>query len=68
MRTSYCITCRDERPVEQPPCPDGHADCPEWICLDCDTVMVLGWLDADGVSAIDAAASAQAEAPLAGAA
>ncbi|HEX3907305.1 MAG TPA: hypothetical protein VHW92_05195 [Mycobacteriales bacterium] len=43
MTTIYCPTCRDQRPVEQPPCVDGHVDCPEWICLDCDTVIVAGW-------------------------
>jgi hypothetical protein len=43
MTRIYCPTCRDQRPVEQPPCVDGHADCPEWICLDCDTVIVAGW-------------------------
>jgi hypothetical protein len=43
MITLHCPTCRGPRPVEQPPCLDGHADCPEWICLDCDTVIVVGW-------------------------
>jgi hypothetical protein len=43
----HCPTCREPRPVEQPPCLDGHADCPEWICLHCDTVIVVGWAIAD---------------------
>jgi hypothetical protein len=43
MISLHCPTCRGPRPVEQPPCLDGHADCPEWICLDCDTVIVVGW-------------------------
>jgi hypothetical protein len=47
MITMFCPTCRDLRPVEQPPCPDNHADCPEWICLDCDTVIVIGWAASD---------------------
>jgi hypothetical protein len=47
MSTRYCPSCRDERPVEQPPCPDGHADCPEWACVECGTVFVAGWLAVD---------------------
>jgi hypothetical protein len=33
--------------VEQPPCLDGHADCPEWVCTDCGAAFVTGWLAAD---------------------
>ena len=47
MTTLHCPTCRADRPVEQPPCVDGHHECPEWICLDCDTVIVVGWLSTD---------------------
>jgi hypothetical protein len=43
----FCPACRDLRPVEQPPCLDNHVDCPEWICLDCDTVIVVGWAATD---------------------
>jgi hypothetical protein len=45
-QTRHCPTCRDERPVEQPPCAD-HAECPEWICLECGTGIVVGWLTID---------------------
>lgn len=39
----YCSTCGDERLFEQPPCQDGHgADCPERICTDCGTAMLIG--------------------------
>jgi hypothetical protein len=47
MTTKFCPTCREERLVEQPPCIDGHADCPEWACVDCGTAIVFGWLEAD---------------------
>jgi hypothetical protein len=47
MITMFCPTCRDLRSVEQPPCLDNHVDCPEWICLDCDTVIVVGWAVSD---------------------
>jgi len=46
----YCPTCRDERTVEQPPCAE-HAECPEWICLECGTGIVVGWLAVDGPAA-----------------
>ncbi|MFG2002750.1 hypothetical protein ACGFNU_26680 [Spirillospora sp. NPDC048911] len=39
----YCSTCGDERLFEQPPCQDGHgADCPERMCTDCGTAMLIG--------------------------
>lgn len=44
--TRHCPTCRDERAMEQPPCAE-HAECPEWICVECGTAIVVGWLDAD---------------------
>ena len=47
MKELHCPSCGDLRPVEQPPCPDRHAECPEWVCLDCGTVLVLGWLAID---------------------
>jgi hypothetical protein len=47
MTTIHCPTCREQRPVEQPPCVDAHVDCPEWVCLNCDTVIVVGWLVPD---------------------
>jgi hypothetical protein len=53
MITLHCPTCRGLRPVEQPPCLDGHTDCPEWICLDCETVIVVGWAIADAPRAGD---------------
>jgi hypothetical protein len=33
--------------VEQPPCLDGHDDCPEWACTECGLAIVFGWLGAD---------------------
>jgi hypothetical protein len=44
METRYCPGCRADRVVEQPPCLDGHADCPEW---ECGTAIVFGWLTDD---------------------
>ncbi|KAB2349605.1 hypothetical protein [Actinomadura rudentiformis] len=39
----YCSTCGDERLFEQPPCEDGHgAECPERICTECGTAMLIG--------------------------
>jgi hypothetical protein len=45
-----CPTCADERVFEQPPCRDGHTadggECPEWVCVDCGTaVVVAGGVD-----------------------
>lgn len=47
METRWCPGCRAERVVEQPPCLDGHAECPEWACTECGLAIVFGWLDAD---------------------
>lgn len=47
MTTRFCAQCRAERIFEQPPCPDGHADCPEWSCTDCGAAYVTGWLEVD---------------------
>jgi hypothetical protein len=47
MTTKWCPACRDARFVEQPPCEDGHTDCPEWVCTVCGDAFVLGWLEAD---------------------
>jgi hypothetical protein len=47
MTTKHCPTCREERLVEQPECLDGHADCPEWACVECGTAIVVGWLSID---------------------
>jgi hypothetical protein len=38
----YCPTCAGSRPVEQPPCLDGHgAQCPERACVDCGTALLV---------------------------
>ena len=50
MTTKYCPGCRADRVVEQPPCLDGHVDCPEWVCVECGTAIVFGWLTDDLVS------------------
>lgn len=44
METRYCPGCRAERVVEQPPCLDGHDDCPERACTECGLAIVFGWL------------------------
>lgn len=37
-----CPTCAESRPFEQPPCTDGHgADCPERVCVDCGTALLV---------------------------
>jgi hypothetical protein len=50
MEMRHCPGCRAVRVVEQPPCLDGHDDCPEWVCTECGTAIVFGWLTADIVS------------------
>ena len=47
METRYCPGCRDKRVVEQPPCADGHLECPEWACIECGTAITIGWLATD---------------------
>jgi len=51
METRYCPGCRAERAVEQPPCLDGHEDCPERACVECGLAIVFGWLEADAALA-----------------
>ena len=45
-RLSPCPTCDDVTYFVQPPCVDGHVDdggeCPEWICADCGTAVLIG--------------------------
>ena len=45
-RLSPCPTCDDITSFVQPPCVDGHTDdggeCPEWICADCGTAVLIG--------------------------
>jgi hypothetical protein len=44
-RVRHCLTCQDDRVLEQPPCPDGHdGDCPDWMCADCGTAFFVGLL------------------------
>ena len=43
--TRHCPTCAEEQLFEQPPCADGHADCPEWVCLRCGFALLVGVLD-----------------------
>jgi hypothetical protein len=38
----YCPTCREEREFEQPPCVDGHDDCPERACVVCGYALFAG--------------------------
>jgi hypothetical protein len=48
IRTEHCPTCADLRDFVQPPCIDGHtedgAECPEWVCADCGTALLIGVL------------------------
>jgi hypothetical protein len=54
-----CPDCRTERLFEQPPCPDGHADCPEWVCTVCGCALVDGWLAVDAPGAAEPAPAAR---------
>lgn len=47
METRYCPDCRAERAVVQPPCADGHFECPEWACIECGAAIIGGWLQDD---------------------
>jgi hypothetical protein len=58
MTTKHCPTCDREQVVEQPPCVDDHEDCPEWICVACETVIFGGWLAVDAGSARGSGSSA----------
>jgi acetone carboxylase gamma subunit len=50
IRSWPCPPCGEIREFVQPPCSDGHTDdggeCPEWICVDCGTALVVGGLTA----------------------
>lgn len=48
----HCPGCGDDRPMEQPPCAE-HAECPEWICVECGTAVLVGWLIIDAPGAGD---------------
>lgn len=37
-----CPECRQPRGFEAPPCADEHDPCPEVVCLDCGTALLLG--------------------------
>jgi hypothetical protein len=45
-RSWPCPPCGEVRDFVQPPCADGHTDdggdCPEWICVDCGTALLIG--------------------------
>jgi hypothetical protein len=40
-RTEHCAGCDAERTFEQPPCPDGHDECPEFLCTACGGTLLL---------------------------
>ena len=41
----FCATCRGDVSFEQlPDCIDGHADCPEWVCVECGDAVIVGFL------------------------
>lgn len=38
-----CRDCGSEAGFEQPPCAEDHGpDCPEWFCLECGSVLMVG--------------------------
>jgi hypothetical protein len=37
----WCVECREETVFAQPPCADGHVDCPELMCLVCGAAVIL---------------------------
>ncbi len=41
-----CPDCGEVREFVQPQCVDGHTDdggeCPEWLCVDCGAVFMIG--------------------------
>lgn len=42
MIEMYCPDCAELEVFEQPPCVDGHGvDCPEWLCLNCGTALLI---------------------------
>jgi hypothetical protein len=45
-RSWPCPPCGEIREFVQPPCADGHTDdggeCPEWICVDCGSALLIG--------------------------
>ena len=45
-RSWPCPPCDEIREFVQPPCADGHTDdggeCPEWICVDCGSALLIG--------------------------
>lgn len=41
----YCPSCAALVACEQPPCQDGHDDCPEWVCTLCGAAFLAGVLD-----------------------
>ncbi|MEK8109932.1 hypothetical protein NKG94_47010 [Micromonospora sp. M12] len=58
-RELYCDVCEGVAPFEAPPCVDDHGtDCPELVCIDCGSAVVIarspsrspGWQIADATS------------------
>jgi hypothetical protein len=40
--TLHCPVCAQVRPIEAPPCADGHgSDCPDRACAICGTALVV---------------------------
>ena len=37
-----CAECRSVCSFEAPPCSDDHADCPELVCTECGSAVLLG--------------------------
>jgi len=42
LRAHHCTTCDAETAFEQPGCLEGHADCPEWACIECGDALLIG--------------------------
>ena len=47
----YCPSCATVVAFEQPPCPDGHEECPDLACTLCGTVLTVGAVRPDRRSA-----------------
>ena len=45
-RSWPCPPCGEIREFVQPPCAEGHTEdggeCPEWICVDCGSALLIG--------------------------
>ena len=48
-----CTICGEDVRFERPSCLDDHgSDCPEWICVQCGTAVLIGFALPDRGSAV----------------